>query len=283
MKRTIDSAFSEVDSQDNAETLEPPEELLIALGKNALSTLNRIPLFSRNWIPMLNLLANGISFSDLSQYVEHGSDSALMKALHKSSKLESNPLIEDVEKTEHVVKAAAKKKAKHYLVTHTRLHDERLITKESLPKLYAEYIGSVEDHLCRDTFVDVYHNLRILKDKHCNYTIYSCPKCDDELPQVRALLNKLRDDPNSEDYKTAMAILAKLEEHHDQARVQTRCFELIWNEPPPFALVVAEDAGKRFVLGGKGCAHVMMLRWKLDNGMFLYFFCTYLFPLSRTP
>lgn len=53
--------------------------------------------------------------------------------------------------------------------------------------------------------------------------------------------------------------------HDRDWRQQYHSFQTLWDDPPEFSLVVAEDAGKKFVLGGKACAHVMMLRFKKEN------------------
>ena len=110
-------------------------------------------------------------------------------------------------------------------------------------------------------FTEVYRELRILKDKHCNYNIYNCPKCEDSLPVAQALVRKLESQPEyRQDYDEAYHIYLNILEHKAKAQAQTKSFEILWRNPPNFSLIVAEDAGKRFVLDGKGCAHVMMTR-----------------------
>ena len=245
---------------------EPSSDLLIRLGKNALLTLNNIQAYSKNWIPMLNLLAAGISFSELSEFVNHaGTSSSLAKAMQKASNLNDNPLIERVhsEKPSVIVKEKEKIAAEDFLISHTKESKaHRLVTKESISSLYIEYVGTVDDPLHQDTFTEVYRHLRILKDKHCEYSIYTCPKCQDDFPAAEALVRKLESEgqQQSEDYKEALRIYQHLEEHKSKSTIQTNYFAKLWDEPPESCLIVAEDAGKRFVLDGKGCAHIMMTR-----------------------
>lgn len=86
-------------------------------------------------------------------------------------------------------------------------------------------------------------------------------------------------EPGSENYKECKSIYDRLIEHKERQHVQRDYFFKVWNDPPEGTLIVAEDAGKRFVNEGKGVVHVMMLRWKdkeLDDWVIHehhYFFC----------
>ena len=77
-------------------------------------------------------------------------------------------------------------------------------------------------------------------------------------PKAIELLENL--DETSKDYTDCKKILENLQLHKINSEIQTNYFLNLWNNPPDNTLLVAEDAGKRFVLEGKGCAHVMMLR-----------------------
>lgn len=70
--------------------------------------------------------------------------------------------------------------------------------------------------------------------------------------------------------------LKSLKQHQADAKAQLDCFQELWNNPPPNCLVVGEDAGKRFVLDGKGLVHVMVSRFVDSHGEIHerhYFFC----------
>lgn len=253
----------------------PPKELLLELGRNALSSLNSVPNYSRNFIPLLNLLGTGITPSELSPFVDHGTSSAFTKAMHKASNLSENPLIEPIsQKKPKSVKVVEKNEAQEYLVSHTKQVESshRLITKESVSSLFADYVATVENPLEKGAFTEVYRHLRIIKDKHCNYNIYNCPKCEDDLPIAEALVIKLVSQPqHREDYEKAYQVYQNILEHKSKAQSQTNSFETLWHSPPEFSLIVAEDAGKRFVLDGKGCAHIMMTRYSKNNGTYYFF------------
>lgn len=225
-------AFSDISEVSNPE---PPAELLIRLGKNALSTLNCIHNYSRIWIPMLNLLAANIEPSELFPFLDHGSKSAFSKAMTKASSLIENSLVEHVTPEEVIVKEKEKNEAREFLISHTKENKaHRLITKESVSTLFTEYIESVQEPLEVNAFTDVYHDLRILKDKHCIYSIYSCPKCEDDLPTAESLLKKLKDQEGheqKEDFKTVSEIYQHLSHHKAKAKVQTNCFESLWANP----------------------------------------------------
>lgn len=252
---------------------EPPTDLLIRLGKNALFALNSIPAYSKYWIPMLNLLTIDITFSELSRFIDHGSPDTVSKAMKKASELTHNLLIERIPKEKSIIKEKEKKVAEEFLVSHTKeSSSQRLITKESISSLYTEYLGCVQDPLHKDTFTHVYRNLRVLKDKHCNYSIYTCPKCEDDLPAVEALVKKLSPQKENckEDYEKALSIYEHLQEHKAKAKIQMNYFESLWDNPPESTLIAVEDAGKRFVLDGKGCAHIVMTRQLKDQGISLF-------------
>jgi hypothetical protein len=80
---------------------------------------------------------------------------------------------------------------------------------------------------------------------------------------AEAILQKI--DNNNEDYKVIKQIYDNIVAHKgkldfiimaflqliilERKKIQTESFYEPWNNPPQFSLVVAEDAGKRFVLG----------------------------------
>lgn len=63
--------------------------------------------------------------------------------------------------------------------------------------------------------------------------------------------------------------------HEQDWKNQYDTFRKLWDDPPDESLVIAEDAGKKFVFGGKACAHVMVLRYKKEGLVHEqhYFFC----------
>lgn len=48
-------------------------------------------------------------------------------------------------------------------------------------------------------FTQVYKHQRVLRDKHCGYTIYNCQICDDLLPTALALEKILIDDKDAKE------------------------------------------------------------------------------------
>lgn len=249
-------------------------ELLLKLGQNALDTLNSIPLYSKNWIYLLNLLAHGLLASDLKPYLSHGTDETLSKALRKASSLLSNPLIQRTTIQQHPqIKVREKLEAEEFLKSKTKeTSGNRLTTKESINSLYLNYSGKFKDHIGKDCFTEVYHHLRIIRNKHSTYTIYDCPICTDQLPVVELLISRLQNSDNSQDDLADLSLIHEhLLKHKRNAKIQTKYFYSLWNDPPRDCIIIAEDAGKRFVLDGKGCAHVMMLRYWKNDGLYLLF------------
>lgn len=156
-----------------------------------------------------------------------------------------------------------KKIAKEFIVAHTLKKNQRLISKVRKFDLYREYCDETQNPLCKNKFLEVYQDLRVLRDKHCKYDVYSCPQCDDQFPLAKSLLDVI--DVNSEDYKTLKTIYDSLIQHKgiflislnyynllidvERKNIQTEAFYKLWSNPPENGIVIAEDAGKRFVLG----------------------------------
>jgi len=56
-----------------------------------------------------------------------------------------------------------------------------------------------------------------------------------------------------------------LQMQSNTAKVQAGEFSRLWNDPPAATMIISEDAGKRFVLNGRGLVHVMLVRSKCSN------------------
>lgn len=100
----------------------PPDELYIKLGKNALSTLNNIPTYSKNWIPILGALGDGIPTHELAPFLEHGTKDNVNKSPKTSNEIKTNILFENKvqKKEQRHVKEKEKIEAKDFIVHHTR-------------------------------------------------------------------------------------------------------------------------------------------------------------------
>jgi hypothetical protein len=115
-------------------------ELQSRLSINAINTLNAIPKNSKNWLPLLSCVANGIQPQELSPFVKHGTH-PLSESLCKASKIQQdqNPLFatcteiseKKKEKLHQYKETPAKSIVSEFLVDHTRIdkHSNRLITK----------------------------------------------------------------------------------------------------------------------------------------------------------
>lgn len=179
-------------------------ELKNSIFRNVMNTLNCVPKYSKYWLPLLSCLAVDVDPHDLGRFV-HRSASSLSESLGKSLLLEENlffisptAMAEKKKLSKNVYNETPKKDvAAQFLVEHTKetQHSHRLITKEPLSSIFAEYIGQIPDPLSIGTFTEVYKHERILRDKHCEHTIYACPICDDLLPQALALELVLKDKP----------------------------------------------------------------------------------------
>jgi hypothetical protein len=188
-------------------------------------------------------------------------------------------LSRNVKKHRKEPKLEEKRVAENFLVSHTKEQDSshRLITTQSIPELHVDYLVSCKcNAISLPTFTEVYHHMRVLRNKHAKYTIYHCPKCSDHLPLARKLVDTIDPNDQPDDFAEATRVLNKLMLHRDNALRQSAVFDRLWDDPPPSSVVVAEDAGKRFVLDGKGVAHVMMLKYRDLLGNVHekhYFFC----------
>jgi hypothetical protein len=256
-------------------------DLCAVIGKNAIECLNEMPLYCDQWLALLQTLTKGVDPAEVASYLSHGTTGNLRKSIEKLVSLNENgvalPLFEEKIHTracdpEFVLR---EEEAQGFLVDSTREDDKnhRLYTTESISNLYAEYVGTVANPVGVDSFTNVYRSLRILRERHCKHDIYTCPYCDDYLPMARHLLSIL--DPNHADYEKCQELYSRLCSHKERFKIQTGCFYEQWNNPPVDSLVIAEDAGKRFVLDGKGVCHVIMLRY-MENGELHerhYFFC----------
>lgn len=255
-----------------------PEEdnshLLQVIGKNAIECLNEMPLYCAEWIPLLQRLSRGTEPIDLAPFLTHGSDDNVRKSLLRVKEAnEEFPLFQ--KPLPKLASDSQQEEARDFLIDSTREdhHNHRLYTADSLPTLYAHYLGTVSNPIGEESFTHVYHSLRILKERHCHHDLYTCPYCDDYYLKAKNLLERI--DPNSDDYPACKAIYEKCVKHRDRWHIQTKCFYDMWNNPPAETLIIAEDAGKRFVLDGKGVSHVVLLRYR-DNGVIHerhYFFC----------
>lgn len=256
-----------------------PESLQL-IGENAIRYLNDFALRDDNYLPALNRLCAGVDQKILSRVLEHGTPDNLRKCLKKASAHDDGASrcspesgADGKSKSESYLKKEAE--ATDFLVLNTKQNkDQRLVTRESIPQLYAKYSGSAKNGvLCYDTFEKIYHELRVLRDRHCETSIYSCVLCDDQFPIAKKLMEIL--DPDSSDYEECKIIYDRLVEHKEKQHIQRDYFQRLWHHPPDDSVIIAEDAGKRFVNEGKGVVHVMMVRWRenLDIHEHHYFFC----------
>ena len=162
--------------------------MLAALGENTVIFLNQIPKHCGQWIPLLSQLTSGINSNDLIPILEHGTKDNLRKSLNRrnNNNNENNPdVYENVETNKlngNNQNSNNRKGAEDFLISHTKLMEstQRLITKETIPELYADYVASVKsDLISPNIFTEVYKSLRILRDKHCKHDVFSCPYCDE--------------------------------------------------------------------------------------------------------
>lgn len=251
-------------------------ESLQIIGENAIRFLNDFGLYDENYLPALARLAAGVDQKALSRVLEHGTSDNLRKCLKKASAFEDGAPRESEtdgnSKSESYLRKEAE--AMDFLVSNTKEKGDRLVTRETIPQLYAKYLGSVNGApLCYDSFANIYHDLRVIRDKHCETSIYTCVLCDDQFPIAKKLMEIL--EPGSRDYLECKIIYDRLLAHKEKQRIQKDYFQTVWNHPPEDSVIIAEDAGKRFVNEGKGVVHVMMIRWRenLDIHEHHYFFC----------
>jgi hypothetical protein len=232
-----------------------PNELLTTIGRNSLDLLNEIPLNHPSWIPFLQKLTKEIDPQELAPFLSHGTPGNLRKCLNAVIELNEQeiqlPIFEmkkDRDKIEEF--SEREEKAREFLVNNTKEDEKshRLITKDSIPDIYDNYIKTTKDPICLNSFINVYRSLRILRDRHCKTDIYTCPYCDDYFPLVEQLLLIL--DSNSDDYLKCQLLKKKLENHQKKEKTQTHYFYSLWKNPPSDSVIVCEDAGKRFVLDG---------------------------------
>jgi hypothetical protein len=258
----------------------PNDDVLQQIGQNAIDLLNEVPLYCSKWIPLLEKLATKVDPRELAPFLTHGTKSNVYNSLQKASTQKDNvtgELFESKPRSDFASPGYYEKQeeAKDFLVENTKEDKitHRLVTKDTVENLYANYIGTIKDPLSKDVFTNIYRSQRILKDRHCKHDIYTCPYCDDYFATAQALLERLPEE--SADYRECKSVVDKLCRHKENWKSQTRSFFELWNNPPKSSVVLAEDAGKRFVLDGKGVVHVMMLRFVDDAGVHEhhYFFC----------
>jgi hypothetical protein len=221
--------------------------LFCTVGQNAIELLNTIPLYNGSWMSLLQKLSKGTDPIELSEYLTHGSEDNVWKSLEKVESLNSNdielPLFceKKKESKKDLVYERQEKEAEDFLVNCTRedANNHRLYTTESVTKLYDEYRGSVPDPISLESFSNTYSSLRILREKHCKHDIYTCPKCNDQLPLARQLVEQL--EPTSPDYERTKEIYEKLLSHQERWHIQTDSFYALWNNPPDDTIVLAEE------------------------------------------
>lgn len=115
---------------------------------------------------------------------------------------------------------AQKEEAMEWTTEHTREDkDHRLRTAQSKETLYAEYVGATSNPLSKHRFVEVYRQMRVIREKHCGTDVYSCPICTHSGPQAEAKLANAS--PNSAEYLALEEEVKAYHNHKEAAKTQS--------------------------------------------------------------